>query len=69
MVFEKSAIAIRVFVGQISTKGMGVFPTPHNGVAGIGDHPWCVEVISMDVVNLNCAGGSGFLDNSNRDIT
>ena len=44
---------------------MGVFPTPDNGVTGIGDHPWCVEVISVNVVDLNCTGGGGFLDDSN----
>ena len=62
MIFKQLRIAIRVFIRQIGTKGMGVLPASDNGVCGIDDLSWCVEMIGVDIVNLDWAGRGGFAD-------
>ena len=68
VVFEKSAVAVRVFVRQVGAEGVGVFPAPDRGVALVYDDSRGVEVVGVDVVDLNRTGGGGFLDHGNRYV-
>ncbi|HND37312.1 MAG TPA: hypothetical protein PKZ49_11915, partial [Nitrosomonas sp.] len=45
MVVGKSAIAVGILKGHVSTKGIGVVPAPGDGVALIHNQPWSVEVV------------------------
>ncbi len=47
---------------------MGILPAPDNDVSGIDDHPWRVEMIGMDIVNLDWAGRGGFSDHGHWNI-
>ena len=47
---------------------MRVFPAPHGSVALIDDHSWGVEMVGMNEVNPDCAGGGGFSDYSHWNI-
>lgn len=68
MIFNQLRIAVRIFIRQVGTKYMGVFPAPDGGVSGIYDHSWGIEMIDMDIVNLNQASLSGFPDHGHRNI-
>ena len=68
VVFEELTVAVRVFVGQVGTECMGVFPAPDRGVALVHDHSRRIEMVGVDKVNLDRAGGCSFLDHRYRDI-
>lgn len=64
VVFEKSAVAVRIFVRQVGAESVGVFPAPDNGVVLVYDYPRGVEVVGVVVDALsryspiNCPFGS-----------
>ncbi len=68
MVFKKLGIAVRVFVGQIGTEGVGVVPAPDRGVALVHDDSRGVEMIGVDEVSQDRTGGGGFPDYGDRNI-
>ena len=68
VVFEQLAVAVRVFIGKVGTKCMGVFPAPDGCVALVHDHSRGVEMIGVDKVNQDRAGRGGFLDHGHRNI-
>ena len=68
VVFEQLAVAVRVFVGQVGTKRMSVFPTPDGRVALIHDHSRSVEMVGVDKVHQDWAGRGGFLEYRYRNI-
>ncbi len=68
VVFKQLAVAVRIFVGKISTKRMRVTPAPDDSVGLIHDHPRGVEVVGVDVIHLDRAGSGRFLDHANRNI-
>ncbi|OQW42501.1 MAG: hypothetical protein A4S08_11710 [Proteobacteria bacterium SG_bin4] len=68
VVFERLAVIIRVFVRQVRAERVRILPAPDDGVGLIHDHPRGVEVVGVDVMHLDLAGG-GFRDNSNRNVT
>ncbi len=62
MILKQLRIAVRVFIGQVGTERMGVLPAPDDGVSGIDDHSWGIEMLGMDIVNLDRTGRRGFSD-------
>ncbi len=68
MIFKQLRIAIRIFIRQIGAECVRVLPAPNDGVSGIDDHSWSVEMTRMDIVNLDRAGRGGFSDHGHRNI-
>ncbi len=68
MVFKQLTIAVRVFIRQIGTEGVGVVPAPDRGVALVHDDSRGVEVVGVNEVDQDRAGGGGFLDHCDRNI-
>ena len=67
MVFEGLVVAIRVFVRQIGAERMRIFPASHDGVVLVHDRSRGVQVIGVDVIHLDRAGGGGLLEHGDRN--
>ncbi len=59
-------IEVRIFIGRCSAEGITV-PAPDDLVGGIGDRPWRVQVVGMNVMNGRAlADGYGDIVKINR---
>lgn len=68
VVFKKLGIPVRVFVGRVGTEGVSIFPAPDWRVVLVDYHPRGIEMIGVNEVHLDRAGGCGFLDHGHRNI-